>query len=265
MLEGFLALPIWLIALISIGVPIVIVIPVVKLILSTRIRNEGDDTEGLVAVFGFIGTVFALLLAFVIVNVWNDQVSAQDTLFAETTTLKFVIEEAQSFDPKLAPIMKGLTLNYLDAVSKYEVDARAPSGGDPRAEAAFRKIIDAFKFLKESLEGNDDLASEAAVVVDQATRLIFNRADRVSRASGSLNGMTTLICIILALLTVLSMALLPAPSRRWVKWVQALGVATAVGLVMSLVFYISSDAYSQEVEHEQIDLLEQLFEKPALK
>jgi predicted exporter len=103
------------------------------------------------------------------------------------------------------------------------------------------------------------------VIVDQATQLIFNRADRVSRASGSLNGMTTLICIILALLTVLSMALLPAPSRRWVKWVQAFGVATAVGLVMALVFYISSDAYSQEVEHEQIDLLEQLFEKSAPK
>ena len=119
--------------------------------------------------------------------------------------------------------------------------------------------------MKQTLEGNDDLASEAAVVVDQAQQLIFNRADRVSRASGSLNGMTTLICIILALLTVLSMALLPAPSRRWVKWVQALGVATAVGLVMSLVFYISSDAYSQEVEHEQIDLLEQLFEKSAPK
>jgi hypothetical protein len=265
MLEGFLALPIWLIALISISVPLVIVIPVVKLILSARIRPEGDDTEGLVAVFGFIGTVFALLLAFVIVNVWSDQVSAQNTLFDETATLKFVIEEAQTFDPKLTPIMKGLTLNYLDAVSKYEVDTRAPSGGDPRAEAAFRKIIDAFKFLKQSLEGNDDLASEAAVVVDQAKQLIFNRADRVSRASGSLNGMTTLICVILALLTVLSMALLPAPSRRWVKWVQSLGVATAVGLVMSLVFYMSSDAYSQKVEHEQIDLLEQIFDKPALK
>ena len=265
MLEGFLALPIWLIALISISVPLVIVIPVVKLILSARIRPEGDDTEGLVAVFGFIGTVFALLLAFVIVNVWSDQVSAQNTLFAETATLKFIIEEAQAFDPKLTPIMKGLTLNYLDAVSKYEVDTRAPSGGDPRAEAAFRKIIDAFKFLKQSLEGNDDLASEAAVVVDQAKQLIFNRADRVSRASGSLNGMTTLICVILALLTVLSMALLPAPSRRWVKWVQSLGVATAVGLVMSLVFYMSSDAYSQKVEHEQIDLLEQIFDKPALK
>lgn len=265
MLEGFLALPIWLIVLISIGVPVVIVIPVVQGVLNTRIRTEGDDTEGLVAVFGFIGTSFALLLAFVIVNVWSDQVAAQNTLFNETSTLKFVVEEAQAFDPKLSPIMKGLTLNYLDAMSKYEVDARAPSGGDPRAEAAFRKIIDAFKFLKQSLEGKDDLASEAAVVVDQATQLIFNRAHRVSRASGSLDGITTLICIILALLTVLSVALLTSPSRRWIKWVQTLGVATAVGLVMTLVFYMSSDAYSQKVEHEQIDLLEQLFEKPALK
>jgi hypothetical protein len=265
MLEGFLALPVWLIVLISVGVPVAIVIPVVQAVLNTRIRTEGDDTEGLVAVFGFIGTAFALLLAFVIVNVWSDQVSAQNTLFNETSTLKFVIEEAQAFDPKLTPIMKGLTLNYLDAVSKYEVDARAPSGGDPRAEAAFRKIIDAFKFLKQSLEGNDDLASEAAVVVDQAKQLIFNRADRVSRASGSLDGVTTLICLILALLTVLSVALLTAPSRRWIKWAQTLGVATAVGLVMTLVFYMSSDAYSQKVEHEQIDLLEQLFDKPAPK
>jgi hypothetical protein len=31
------------------------------------------------------------------------------------------------------------------------------------------------------------------------------------------------------------------------------------------VFYMSSDAYSQKVEHEQIDLLEQLFDKPAPK
>ena len=128
MLEGFLALPVWLIVLISVGVPIVIVIPVVQGVLTTRIRTEGDDTEGLVAVFGFIGTSFALLLAFVIVNVWSDQVAAQNTLFNETSTLKFVVEEAQSFDPKLAPIMKGLTLDYLDAMSKYEVDARAPSG-----------------------------------------------------------------------------------------------------------------------------------------
>ena len=103
MLEGFLAFPLWLIVLISIGVPVLLVIPVVKAIFNARIQAEGDDTEGLVAVFGFIGTAFTLLLAFIIVNVWSDQVSAQNILFDETTTLESIIVETRAFDPKLAP------------------------------------------------------------------------------------------------------------------------------------------------------------------
>jgi type III secretory pathway component EscV len=63
--------------------------------------------------------------------------------------------------------------------------------------------------------------------------------------------LTTVVCVLLALLTAIVMALLPAP-RRWVRWVQALGVAVAVGLVMSLVFYIASDAYTLDSENIQM-------------
>jgi hypothetical protein len=69
--------------------------------------------------------------------------------------------------------------------------------------------------------------------------------------------MTTMVCIILALLTVLTMALLPVPSRRWIKWVQSLGVAISVGLVMSLVFYIASDDYTRKAEDDLIKRVEQ--------
>ena len=131
MLEGFLAFPLWLIVLISIGTPVVIVIPIVKAIFNARIQAEGDDTEGLVAVFGFIGTAFTLLLAFIIVNVWSGQVSAQNILFDETTTLESIIVETRAFDPKLAPVMKGLTIDSLESVRKYEIDTDPPAGGDP--------------------------------------------------------------------------------------------------------------------------------------
>ena len=72
--------------------------------------------------------------------------------------------------------------------------------------------------------------------------------------------MTTLVCVVLALLTVLTMALLPAPSRRWIKWVQSLGVAISVGLVMSLVFYIASDDYTRTAEDDQIKRVEMAME-----
>ena len=260
MLEGFLAFPLWLIVLISIGVPVVIVVPIVKAIFNARIQAEGDDTEGLVAVFGFIGTAFTLLLAFIIVNVWSGQVSAQNILFDETTTLESIIVETRAFDPKLAPVMKGLTIDYLESVRKYEIDTDPPAVGDPRAEAAFEKLLEEFNVLEKDLESDDNKKAEAQVILEEVKQLVDDRENRVSSASGSLDAMTTLICVILALLTVITMALLPAPSRRWIKWVQSLGVAISVGLVMSLVFYIASDAYTRSAEDEQIKRVEQALE-----
>ena len=256
MLEGFLAFPLWLIVLISIGIPVVIVVPIVKAIFNARIQAEGDDTEGLVAVFGFIGTAFTLLLAFIIVNVWSDQVSAQNILFDETTTLESIIVETRAFDPELAPEIKGLIIDYLEDVRKYEIDSVAPAGGDPRAEEAFEKLLEEFNVLEKDLESDDEKKAEAQTVLEEVKQLVDDRENRVSSASGSLDAMTTLVCVVLALLTVLTMALLPAPSRRWIKWVQSLGVAVAVGLVMSLVFYIASDDYTRKAEDEQIKRVE---------
>ena len=260
MLEAFLALPLWAIVLISIGVPVLIVIPVVRAIFNARIQAEGDDTEGLVAVFGFIGTAFTLLLAFIIVNVWSDQVSAQNILFDETTTLESIIVETRSFDPALAPEIKGLVIEYLEDVRKYEIDVTPPSGGDPRAEEAFEALLDEFNTLEKDLESDDNKKAEAQIVLEEVKQLVDDRETRVNSASGSLDGMTTLVCVVLALLTVLTMALLPAPSRRWIKWTQSLGVAISVGLVMSLVFYIASDDYTRTAEDDQIKRVEMAME-----
>ena len=259
MLEGFLALPIWLIVLISIGVPVVIVIPIVRAVLSSRIQTEGDDTEGVVAVFGFIGTAFTLLLAFIIVNVWSDQVSSQNILFDEISTLESIVVETRSFDPKLLSTVKGLTIEYLENVRKHEIDTTAPSGGDPRAEVAFVELLEVLKIEVQDLKSNEETKAEAQIILEEMKQLVHDRENTVSRnsASGSLDGMTTLICIVLALLTVLTMALLPTPSRRWIKWMQSVGVAVAVGLVMSLVFYIGSDDYTRKAESEQIKRVEQ--------
>ena len=91
-------------------------------------------------------------------------------------------------------------------------------------------------------------------------QLVEDREARVNSASGSLDSMTTLICVVLALLTVLTIALLPEPSRRWIKWVQSLGVAISVGLVMSLVFCIASDHYTRSAEDDQIKRIEMAME-----
>jgi len=251
MLSAFLALPLPLIVLISVGIPVMVVIPIVHVVSNKHITADGDaGFEGLVALFGFVGTAFALLLAFIIVNVQGEQASAQGTLFDETSTLESVIKETRVFDPTVAPEVKGLVLDYLEKVRKYEIDVTPPIGGDPQAEAAFEKLLIRFDKLEKEAEGN-----EAQVVLDAIEQLTIDRDNRVDTPPGSLDLVTTVVCVVLALLTAVVMALLPAP-RRWVKWVQSLGVAVAVGLVMSLVFYIASDGYTRGAEDQQIQRVE---------
>ena len=156
--------------------------------------------------------------------------------------------------------VNGTPGNRNTEIRKYEIDSDPPAGGDPRAEAAFEKLLEEFNILEKDLESDDNKKAEAQIILEEVKQLVDDRENRVSSASGSLDGMTTLVCIVLALLTVLTMALLPAPSRRWIKWVQSLGVAISVGLVMSLVFYIASDDYTRKAEDEQIKRVEQALE-----
>ena len=251
MLEAFLSLPPVFIVLICIATPVAIVIPVVHAVLKGHIKLEQRDVDGQVAVFGFIGTAFTLLLAFIIVNVWSDQSAAQNTLFSETTTLESIIVETKAFDPKLAPEIKKLVLEYLEDVRKYEIDQTPPSGGDPRAEKAFERLLEEFNVLEKDLEADDQKKAEAQILLEEVNKIVDLRDTRVDSASGTLDGMTTLVCVMLALLTVLAMSLLPPPSHAWIKWVQSIGVALAVGIVISLVFFIASDSYTNKAEDEQ--------------
>lgn len=252
-LASFLALPLPLIVLICVLVPVLVVTPIVLKVSNYHVTADSDaGYEGLVALFGFVGTAFALLLAFIIVNVQTEQTAAQSTLFSETSTMETMLKEVKAFDPKLTPEIKGLVLDYLELMRTDEIDVRPPAGGDPRAEAAFEKILARMDKLERDTPGG-----EAQAVLDEAEKLAGIRDERVDTPAGTLDETTTLICVVLALITAIVMALLPAP-RRWVRWVQSLGVAAAVGLVLSLVFYIASDAYTESPEGQQIKRVEQV-------
>jgi hypothetical protein len=250
MLSWFLSLPTVLIVLISVGIPVLVVLPVVRYISNSHLLPKEDvDLDGsrdaLVALFGFLGTAFTLLLAFIIVNVQGEQAAAQGALFAETSALESVVKETNSFDASMSADVNRLIADYIPMMRDYEVDQIPPSGGDPRAEAAFNLIT--ARFVKSDKQNSGE---DARRVLDEVKSLTDARDARVDTPPGSLDAITTVICIFLALLTVVIMALLPAP-RPWVKWVQSLGLAVAVGLVMSLVFYIASDAYTRGSEDDQ--------------
>lgn len=261
MLEQFLGLPSYLIIALSVLAPVLFAVPIVRLVTKKRIDTRDDDNTVLAPTIAFIGTAFTLLLAFVIVNIWSDQVAKQDVLFKEMTTIENILIEVKIIDPTLAPQLKDKVLEYMDDVVKYEIDQKPPIGGDKVTEETFEQVLVMIDQLERKLSADPTTAAEAQSFFEETREWITDREMRVNKASGELDPTFTLILVFLALLTVMSVALLPASSALWAKWTQTIGVATAVGLVMGLVFYIASDSFTKGAEEEQILRIEEALYK----
>ena len=241
--------------------PVLLSVPIVLLVAKKKIDTRDDDNTVLAPTIAFIGTAFTLLLAFVIVNIWSDQVAKQDVLFKEMTTIENILIEVKVVDPAFAPKLKEKVLEYMDDVVKYEIDQKPPIGGDKATEETFEQVLVMIDELERELAVDPAKAAEAQSFFEETREWITDREERVNKASGELDPTFTLILIFLALLTVLSVALLPASTALWAKWTQTIGVATAVGLVMGLVFYIASDSFTKGAEEEQVIRIEEALYK----
>jgi hypothetical protein len=252
MLEQFLSLSPAAILAASVALPILIAVPLVVLVLNRTIPTSDADAGVLLPMVGFVGTAFSLLLAFVIATVWSAQTGTQALLFAETTTLEDILIEVKAIAPERAPELKTSALAYLDLMREREVDATAPSGGDPAAERAFEATLRLLQQVSAALGADPVRQAQAAGFFDETRRWIQAREVRVNTPTTQLDAVMTWVLLLLALMTVVSVALLPSTATVFAKWAQTIGVALTVGIAMFLVFYISSRAYTQAAEDQQI-------------
>jgi hypothetical protein len=257
MLEQFLSLSPAAILAASILASILIAMPVTLAILRRAIPSSKDDYDVLSPMVGFVGTSFSLLLAFVIVTVWSAQDERQKILFAEITTIEDILIESRTIAPERAPALKTSALKYLDLMRAREIDAKAPSGGDVATEQAFEETLQLIEQLERELAADPARQALAQGFFDETRRWIQAREERVNTPTTQLDSVMAGVLIILALLTIVSVALLPASTTAWTKWAQTMGVAVTVGIAMFLVFYVSSDAYTRDAEDDQIVRVQQ--------
>ena len=252
MLEQFLSLSPAAMMAVSIVLPVLIAAPLVVLILKRAIPTSDGDADVLSPMVGFVGTSFSLLFAFVIITVWSAQTETQGLLFAETTALEDILIESRTFAPDRAAELRTSALAYLDLMREREVDATAPSGGDAATERAFEATLRLLQQAGDALAADPVRQTQAAGFFDETRQWIQAREVRVNTPSTQLDGVMTAVLLFLAMLTVVSVALLPSTATVFAKWAQTLGVAITVGLAMFLVFYISSRAYTRAAEDQQI-------------
>ena len=260
-MDTFLGFPTWVIIGICVLVPVIVCLIIVPLVISGKYKTQPEDDSVIGPSAAFLGTAFTLLLAFVIVNVWSAESAREEALFREFSQVEDIMLEVSVIDPAMEKEFHESLQTYVNSLIAKEIEVSPPIGGDDETNSAFQAFLKVVDKSQVELSADKTKATEANGLFTEVQQLISERQTRVNSGGAHLDVIFVAIMALLGLMTVILVSLLPATSSEKSKWVQSLSVAITTGLIMSMVFYISSVGYSHRAEQGQIERILELFSK----
>ncbi len=229
---------------------------IVPLVVRKRIDVGEGGAEMLNVLFSFLSTAFTLLLAFIIVNVWTEQVNKLQIFGNEVLFLEESVLAVKFVDAEAVVEYKQHVIEYLDMVEKYELQQILPMGGAPQANEKFEELEAMVDAEYAKIAQRLDAAAVAAVFFAETESFFSAREERVNHAPLELDVIFTGILLVLGLLTVLCVLLMPSTSAPWLKYAQSLSVAVPVGLMLGLILYVASNSFTALPEERQLARME---------
>jgi hypothetical protein len=174
----------WQLALVVVGG--FVVLGVVGLLLVRRLLPrvaEGpfDDVAGIVA--GLVAAVYGIILAFVIVALYEDFKAAESTVRAEATALAQVYENTRALSPEVRVRMSEEVSHYAAAVRGDEW--RRMRDGEESPDA-WRHIRDMYRVLIEYEPQGDSESTFYGEAVGKLDDVVGTRQERLDDAAESL-------------------------------------------------------------------------------
>ena len=190
--------PLWLIGLI---VTVIVVGYAVGLMLRTRCQFGADRLKENNEVAGFkyavVGVLYAVLLAFVVIAVWEDYSQTEDSVRNESKAAIDLYHVALALPEKGAEIQKAIR-KYTQSVYDNSWDAMAVGGRSERVArdlaALNRSILD-----QEPNNSKEQLLFQHAL--ELLTSITDNRNERLESANGSVPGVLWFVLLVGGLIT----------------------------------------------------------------
>lgn len=241
MVLKLLSLPTWLLGLIT-------VVPAVAFTIAganfLRKRNfQPEDNGAVTALHATVSTIYTVLLAFVVVIVWQQLTDAGARVETEATRLSNILRNAQAFAPSDEASLRGAVHDYIRNTSTREWATMAEGrGADPVTNTSYEAIWDAVYAIEPS--GPKQEAFHAEMV----TRLNELGAARRSRILGSQASIPPVMWLLLlvggGMVLVLSYLL---PHGSWKGSYLALGATGAVISITLFLIFAMDHPYTGEL------------------
>ena len=164
--------PAWLLV-----VAAVVGLPVLAVTLQWLIRRRapglagGEHNEAASFLGSVVGVVYAIIAGFMIITLWEQYVTAGDTVQNETVNLQDVVQFSGAFGPAAHANIRLLVMRYANSVATVEWQTMAKGEGSPVAQNDFDQLVTAIQgltvhnptqeeFLATMLTQVDDIGKE---------------------------------------------------------------------------------------------------------
>jgi hypothetical protein len=192
------------------------------------VRLEHNDLAGFI--LAVIGVVYAVLLAFVAVTVWERFEAAETRSFEEASSLGVVYRDADDFPQREA--IRAALRSYAKLVAEDEWPAMAHGGQSPEADALVEQIDRTIRQLDVKSPRQADVHQQMLSAMDQALR---DRDTRLTMSSTGISGVMWMVLLLGAVVTV-AFTYLFGYRHGPIRGVMAGALGLLIGLVLFLTF-----------------------------
>jgi hypothetical protein len=200
-------------------------------------RHVGEGhNDVLVPVFLTAGVIYAVLLGFMVVAVWEAYDAAHANISEEAAILVPLYRQTTAMAPDKGPAMRTLIRDYTVSVIDDEWRTMQTSGkASPKARAAMGDIFRVYGSLTPATKIREIIATQYLQTLSQ---IILDRNKRISESSESLSWVMWLGAIgggaiIVAMSSVLHM------DRRWPHLLMVAVMAGLIGLLLFIIAVLS--------------------------
>jgi Protein of unknown function (DUF4239) len=195
-------------------------------------RSEAS-AQGIIGVDAMAMTLFALVLAFVVVNLYNDYSSASGDVTDEANALGNVVQDARAFPPDERLFVDRAVGRYVSEVRDNEFDDLATGDSDREAQA---RALDIVAALQAYAPRTTTERTFYAAATDQLNVFLAERENRVAKADTEIPFPLLALLVFLSILTI-AVALLIQTHHRAVDvaLVVTVAVIVASGMLTALI------------------------------
>lgn len=195
---------------------------------------EHNDVAG--AMLAVVTGLYGLVLAFVIVAVWDDFRSTQESVHAEGTALAQVVRDSHGFPAATQTEIKSRVGDYVSEVINHEWHLMATGQESREADARLGAIFDAVERFQPETPSQTTFHQEVAGALNSA---VLSRRERLFASSNSLPEPLAILIVVGAVVCVAFLYFLRVPNSR-AQTVMILSVTALLAFELLLALLLSN-------------------------